>query len=50
MQAFLDHFAAALPERVHAALLLDGAGWHTADNLEVPPNVSLVSRRPTVRA
>jgi transposase len=42
MQAFLDHFAAILPERVHAALLLDGAGWHTAGNLAVPANLSLV--------
>src|SRR5918997_1904434 len=41
-QAFLDRFAATLPERVHAALLLDGAGWHTAGDLAVPANVSLV--------
>ena len=41
-QAFLDHFAAALPERVHAALLLDGAGWHTAADLAVPANASLI--------
>jgi transposase len=41
-QAFLDRFAASLPERVHAALLLDGAGWHTAADLAVPANVSLV--------
>jgi len=42
MQAFLDRFAATLPERVHAALLLDGAGWHIAGRLAVPDNVSLV--------
>ena len=42
MQAFLDRFAATLPERVHAALLLDGAGWHTADDITVPANVSLI--------
>lgn len=42
MQAFLDHFAATLPEPVHAALLLDGAGWHIAGALAVPANVSLV--------
>ena len=41
-QAFLDRFAATLPERVHAALLLDGAGWHTAGDLAVPANVSLI--------
>jgi transposase len=42
MQAFLDGFAAALPERVHAALLLDGAGWHIAADITVPPNISLI--------
>jgi hypothetical protein len=41
-QAFLDAFAAALPAGVHAALLLDGAGWHTARAIAVPGNVSLV--------
>ena len=38
----MRHFAASLPERVHAALLLDGAGWHTAAGLAVPANVSLI--------
>jgi transposase len=42
MQAFLDRFAAALPADTHAALLLDGAGWHTAGAIAVPGNVSLV--------
>ena len=42
MQAFLDGFAATLPEKVHAALLLDGAGWHIAQDITVPANVSLV--------
>ncbi len=42
MQAFLDHFAATLPKSVHAALLLDGAGWHIAGHLAVPDNISLV--------
>src|SRR3712207_6295426 len=42
MRAFLDRFAASLPAGVHAALLLDGAGWHTAGAIAVPANVSLV--------
>lgn len=42
MQVFLDRFAAALPTAVDAALLLDGAGWHTAGEMIVPANVSLV--------
>jgi transposase len=41
-QAFLDAFAATLPEDTHAALLLDGAGWHTARSITIPDNVSLV--------
>ena len=39
MQVFLDGFAATLPERAHAALLLDGAGWHTADAITAPAAV-----------
>ncbi|WP_309228509.1 transposase [Roseomonas sp. KE2513] len=42
MQAFLGHFAATLLEGVHAALRLDGAGWHIAGRLTVPDNVSLI--------
>ena len=42
MQVFLDRFATALPTGVHAALLLDGAGWHTAGDIVVPANVSLI--------
>ena len=42
MQAFLDGFAATLPQGVHAALLLDGAGWHIAEDITVPTNVSLI--------
>jgi transposase len=40
MQSFLDGFAATLPERLHAALLLDGAGWHTAGDIAVPAKLS----------
>jgi DDE superfamily endonuclease len=40
MQAFLDRFAAALPQRTHAALPLDGAGWHTAGDIVAPTNIS----------
>jgi len=42
MQAFLDRFAASLPQRTHAALMVDQAGWHTASALAVPQNISLV--------
>ena len=42
MQAFLDGFAATLPQGVHAGLLLDGAGWHVANDITVPANVSMI--------
>ena len=46
MNAFLAQFASELPEDVHAVLVLDRAGWHTAAALEVPPNVTLVHLPP----
>jgi hypothetical protein len=42
MNAFLEQFAAGLPPDVHAAMVLDRAGWHTAAGLKVPANVTLV--------
>src|SRR3712207_1782603 len=46
MQVFLDRFAAALAPNVHAALLLDQAGWHTAKAIAVPANLSLIRLPP----
>jgi transposase len=46
MQLFLAEFAAALPQDVHAVLVLDGAGWHGARALAIPPNVTLVPLPP----
>ena len=46
MQAFLDGFSARLAPDVHAALVLDGAGWHTSLALRVPNNVTLVLQPP----
>jgi transposase len=42
MNAFLEQFARELPPDVHAAMVLDRAGWHTAAALTVPANVTLV--------
>jgi DDE superfamily endonuclease len=39
-------FAAGLAEDVHAALVLDGAGWHGSRGLVVPANVTLVPLPP----
>jgi transposase len=46
MSEFLRHFAATLPADEHAVMVLDGAGWHTSNDLEVPTNVSLVRLPP----
>ena len=42
----LAEFAAGLPEDVHAVLVLDGAGWHGARALAIPPNITLVPLPP----
>ena len=42
MQAFLDRFSAALAPDEHAAMVVDGAGWHVAHALRIPDNVTLV--------
>jgi hypothetical protein len=42
MQVFLDSFSATLAPEVHAALVVDGAGWHIGLGLHVPDNVTLV--------
>ena len=46
MNVFLEHFAATLAEDEHAALALDGAGWHTSNDLRVPDIVTLVPLPP----
>lgn len=42
MNALLERFARELPPDVHAAMVLDRAGWHVAGALRVPVNVTLV--------
>jgi putative transposase len=42
MEAFLACFAHELEPGVHAALVLDRAGWHMAHRLTVPDNISLI--------
>ena len=46
MEVFLAQFARTLAPGVHAALLLDRAGWHIARGLGVPDNVTLVPLPP----
>jgi hypothetical protein len=46
MQIFLDRFAETLAEDEHAVMVLDGAGWHGAKALMLPPNVTLAPLPP----
>jgi transposase len=46
MSIFLDGFSATLPPDVHAVMVLDQAGWHGANALSVPDNVTLVPLPP----
>ena len=41
INVFLEQFSAALGPDVHAVLFWDGAGFHTANALKVPANVSI---------
>jgi transposase len=46
MELFLAHFAATLPEDVHAVMVLDGAGWHDPRALAIPDNITPVPLPP----
>lgn len=42
LNLFLEQFSRELPAGVHAVLIWDGAGYHTAGDLVVPSKVSLI--------
>ena len=42
MQVFLDRFSNGLAPDEHAAMVVDGAGWHIAHELRIPGNITLV--------
>ena len=49
MQLHLEEISRHVAEGAHAVLLLDRAGWHTTDKLNLPPNITpvfLPSRSP----
>ncbi len=46
MNAHLAEIARTVSPGAHALLVLDGAGWHGAAGLIVPPNVSLLALPP----
>jgi hypothetical protein len=42
MQAMLDELALAVTPGAHAVVILDRAGWHTANSLVIPANLTPV--------
>lgn len=46
MNLLLEEVATLLPAGTQAAMLTDNAGWHIANDLRVPPNISLVHLPP----
>ena len=46
MSLHLAEIARNVAPGAHAALILDGAGYHIAEHLKVPPNITLVPLPP----
>ena len=46
MSLHLAEISAAVAPHAHAVLLLDQAGWHLSDKLEVPSNITLIPLPP----
>lgn len=46
MQMHLDEISLQLPPTIHAAMLVDGAGWHISDDLRIPENIALIKIPP----
>ena len=46
INVFPAEFSAQLAPDVHAALIRDGAGFHTAETLETPANATLITLPP----
>lgn len=46
MNLHLAEIARTVAPGAHAALVLDGAGWHGGQGLVVPPNISLITLPP----
>ena len=46
MQLFLNELSCKIKDNRHIALVMDNAGWHTAKELVVPKNITLVPLPP----
>ncbi len=42
MQLHLDEISRNVAARAHAVVLMDRAGWHKTDRLEVPSNLTII--------
>ena len=42
MQLHLDEISKYVARKAHAVVLMDRAGWHTAGDLKVPKNLSII--------
>ena len=42
MQKHLDEISCNVAARAHAVVLMDRAGWHSTDKLEVPKNLTII--------
>jgi transposase len=42
MQMHLGEISRAVASRAHAVVLMDRAGWHKTDRLEIPNNLSII--------
>lgn len=42
MQEFLDRFSRTIADDEHVAMFADQAGWHIANDLAVPDNITLL--------
>lgn len=49
MNLHLAEIATKVATGAHAALIFDQAGWHMTKKLVVPPNITLLPRRPNAR-
>ena len=43
MQKHLEEISWVGAENAHAALLMDGAGWHKAKELKIPENITIIT-------
>jgi hypothetical protein len=46
LNAHLADIASCIASDAHAVIVLDGAGWHTSEKLQIPSNITLLTLPP----